>query len=123
MTNALYVAAVLTLLLGLAHSYLGERYILIRLFRQGNLPHLLGGEAFTRHTLRFAWHLLTVAWFGFAGLLLHAVSDGSGARTRVHVMSLMYAASGAVTLVGSRGRHLAWVVLFVIAGLTWFAFS
>ena len=124
MSNALYVAAILTLLLGLAHSYLGERYIFMRLFRRGDLPKLLGGEAFTRHTLRFVWHLLSVAWLGFAELLfLEAASDGSGARTQMHVISLTFAASGAVALVGSRGRHLSWVVFFLIAGLAWFAFS
>jgi hypothetical protein len=124
MSKALYVAAILTLLLGLAHSYLGERYILMRLFRRVDLPKLLGGEAFTRHTLRLGWHLLTVAWLGFAGLLsLQSASDGSGARTQMHVISLMFAASGVVALVGSRGRHLSWVVFFVIAGLAWFASS
>jgi hypothetical protein len=124
MSNALRVAAILTLLLGLAHSYLGERYILIRLFRRGDLPKLLGGEAFTRHTLRFAWHLLTVAWFGFAGLLfLQAASDGGRARTQMQVISLMFPASGVVALVGSRGRHFSWVVFFLISGLAWFTFS
>lgn len=37
------VAAVLAAGLGLAHSILGEKYILIRLFRRTDLPKLFGG--------------------------------------------------------------------------------
>ena len=37
---ALVLAGVLALSLALAHSVLGERYLLVRLFRRTNLPHL-----------------------------------------------------------------------------------
>ena len=55
----LQLAALLLALLGIAHSVLGERYILTRLFRR-ELPKLFGGPEFTKNTLRFAWHLTTV---------------------------------------------------------------
>ncbi|HSC80175.1 MAG TPA: hypothetical protein VLC08_07470, partial [Chitinolyticbacter sp.] len=70
MTWPLYLAALLAGLLGLAHSVLGECYILIRLFRRQDLPKLFGSQDFTLRTLRFAWHLTTLAWWGFAALLL-----------------------------------------------------
>ena len=79
MSVLLVVAAVLISLLGVAHSYLGERYILVRLIRRGELPKLFGGQAFTRQTLRFAWHLTTVAWLGLAGLLVALASPGGSA--------------------------------------------
>lgn len=66
MSPAAVVGAALALGVGAAHSYLGERYILIRLFRRPDLPHLFGSDLFTRRTLRFAWHLTTLAWWGFA---------------------------------------------------------
>ncbi|MBA7630226.1 MAG: hypothetical protein GH143_08270 [Calditrichaeota bacterium] len=53
MNAYLIVGAVLTFAIGLAHSYLGERYILIRLFRRSNLPQLFGSDDFTKRTLRF----------------------------------------------------------------------
>ena len=62
MNTAFLIAAALAVLLGVAHSYLGERYILTRLFRRGDLPRLFGGVEFTQQTLRFAWHLTSVAW-------------------------------------------------------------
>ena len=62
-------ALVLAVLLAAAHSYLGERYILIRLFRREDLPKLFGGGTeFTTRTLRFAWHLTSVAWIAFLAI-------------------------------------------------------
>lgn len=55
---------------GVVHSVLGERYILVRLFRRTDLPKLFGDTTFTTRTLRFAWHITTVAWWGFAAILL-----------------------------------------------------
>jgi hypothetical protein len=63
---ALHTAALLTLAIAAAHSYLGERYIPIRLFRRDNLPKLFGSAGFTIRTLRFVWQLLTVTWIGLA---------------------------------------------------------
>ena len=123
MSTLLLVAVVLAALLATAHSYLGERYILIRLFRREDLPSLLGSTMFTKRTLRLGWHLTSVAWIGFAGLLAALASSPAGAgRTEAHVIAGTFAASGALALVGSRGRHLSWIVFFVIAALVWFAY-
>ena len=64
MSTPYIVAAILCFGVGLAHSVLGEKYILIRLFRRPDLPKLFGGTEFTVRTLRFAWHLTTIAWWG-----------------------------------------------------------
>jgi hypothetical protein len=118
MITSLLTAAVLAVLLAGAHSYLGERYILIRLFRMCSLPQLFGGTEFTRATLRFAWHLTSVAWFGLAGLLVILAAPG---RARVaDVIALTFGASGLLALVGSRGRHLSWVVFLTISALVWY---
>ena len=49
-----YLGAFLLFIIGFAHSYLGERLILNRLFKDNNLSELLGGTEFTKSTLRFA---------------------------------------------------------------------
>ena len=43
----LTIAAILLVLCGVVHSILGERYLLSRLFKRDNLPHLFGSDAFT----------------------------------------------------------------------------
>jgi len=58
----LLIGSLLLILIGFIHSILGEKYILIRLFRRDNLPHLMGSDWFTKRTLRFAWHITTLAW-------------------------------------------------------------
>ena len=113
------VGAALLFGVGLAHSYLGERYILIRLFKRTDLPQLFGSDVFTRRTLRFAWHLTSVAWWGFAAVLL-AAAQASPATVAV-VVSLTFLASALITLAGSRGRHLAWPVFLAIAVAAWLA--
>ncbi|WP_197017249.1 hypothetical protein [Pseudoxanthomonas suwonensis] len=82
MSFLLAFAAFLAIAMGLAHSVLGERDILMRLFRRADLPKLFGGTEFTARTLRFAWHVTSIAWFGFAALLLRAGGEGPAERGR-----------------------------------------
>lgn len=118
----LLLAAALIVLTGLAHSILGERYILVRLFRRP-LPPLFGSDDFTRRTLRFAWHLTTVTWLAFAALLVDASGAfdgrwGSASVERgVQILGIGSAACGLLALIGSRGRHLSWVVFLAVAAL------
>ncbi|MEX2154720.1 MAG: hypothetical protein WD825_15365 [Gemmatimonadaceae bacterium] len=122
MNTLLLAAAGLILLLGAAHSYLGERYILIRLFRRSDLPTMFGSDLFTRRTLRFAWHLTTVVWWGLAALLFVAARNGSGAMPLARVGAIVATtalASAVVAFVGSHGRHLSWLVFLAISMLAW----
>jgi len=114
MPIAPYIAALLLIAVGVAHSYLGERYILIRLFRREDLPKLFGGTAFTTRTLRFAWHITTIAWWGFAAILLHLAQGSVSSRFVTSAIGTTFIATGLVTLTASRGKHLAWPVFIVI---------
>ncbi len=113
--------AILAVIIGAAHSYLGERYILVRLFRKSTLPELFGSDTFTKQTLRFAWHLTTIAWIGLASVLLIGVVVPSPGQLSVilKAISLTFFISAVVTLIGSRGRHFAWIVFLFISFLVW----
>ena len=122
MRVALVIASLLILALGVVHSYLGERYIIVRLLRRSDLPRLFGSDEFTRHTLRFAWHLTTVVWLGLALLLLVMARASEAAlslRAVGAVLTATAAVSAVVTVVGSRTRHPASYVFLAIAVLTW----
>lgn len=119
--TSVHIAAILLFLLGLAHSVLGERYILGRLFRRDNLPRLFGETAFTTRTLRFAWHITTVAWWGMAALLWQAASGDVGRGAVLIVLGWTLLLSGVLPLVITRGRHLSWIVLFLVGGLALWA--
>lgn len=116
----LITAAGLALSIAVAHSWLGERYIISRLLRLEKLPRLFGDDSFTRQTIRFGWHLTTVAWVGLAAVLMMlsgvfpALQAGSG------ILSLIAATfffSALLAWVFTRGRHLSWVVFLAIAAL------
>lgn len=108
------LAAALVVALGVAHSFLGEKYILIRLFRRRDLPQLFGGTEFTIRTLRFAWHLTSVAWWGAAALLFLLAQGPLSSAAVSGVLAAVFLVSAAITFIVSRGRHLAWPVLLAI---------
>ncbi len=116
--NLLQIAALLLFLLGAAHSVLGERYILIRLFRRGNLPRLFGGTAFTTRTMRFAWHLTTVQAWGLAALLSQLGEGVADPRALATTLAVTLIASALLPLLITRARHLSWLVLLAAGGLT-----
>ena len=118
MNAFLLSAAALTLAVAAAHSYLGERFILVRLFRRPDLPKLFGGDDFTRRTLRLAWHITSVLAVGLAALILTLPRGGAG-RSQAAILSAAMAGSGLVSLVVSRGKHLSWVAFFAIAACVW----
>lgn len=121
MNELLYLAAFLVAALGIAHSVLGERYILVRLFRRDNLPKLFGSSEFTVRTLRFARHITTVAWFGFAALLLRAGHGDLTTSGTLRVIGATAIVSGLLPLFITRGKHLSWVVLFCIGGIAFWS--
>lgn len=113
----LTLAAALMFVTGLAHSYLGERYILTRLFKRDNLPRLFGGTAFTVGTLRFAWHLTTIAWWGLAALVLLSARGELDSVRALKVIGFVGLVSGLFPVVFTRGKHLSWIVFFVVGVL------
>jgi hypothetical protein len=121
---ALLAAAALTVLLGVAHSGLGERKLIGPLLAPGRrLPPLTGN--FMRGVLRFAWHITSVDWIGMGlvlGLLAFSPLQTQG-RLAVGVIGATFAVNGVITLVASRGRHFAWAIFFAIAALCAFSAS
>lgn len=118
----LYIGSVLAILTGFIHSVLGEKYILIRLFQRDNLPQLLGGDWFTKRVLRFAWHLTTVAWWGFAAILFVLASPGENTRGEVLLVTgTVFLISGILSAAFTNGKHISWVVFLAISCISFFA--
>jgi len=124
MTSYLLVAATILAATGVLHSWLGERFILTRLFRRSDLPRLFGSDVFTKRTLRFAWHLTSIAWWGFAAILfVFAAQSNAGTEfwSVVTVIRWVFLASAVLALIASRGRHLSWVAFAAVAASLWLA--
>ena len=118
----LYLGCVLAILIGFIHSYLGEKYLLIRLFRRDDLPKLLGSDWFTKRVLRFAWHITTLAWWGFAAILYLLAEPGADLRQNILlVIGMVFLLSGALSAGFSKGKHLSWLVFWAIAGISFYS--
>lgn len=121
MTNTtLLVAAILTIAIGAVHSWLGERRLIGPLLSPELRQGPLASSPFARQVLRFAWHLTSIAWWGIGAILAVLAFSPLDPQSRlmVAVIGATFLASGIVTLVASRSRHLAWPVFLAIAGLS-----
>ncbi len=117
----LIIGTILLLIIGIIHSYLGEKYILIRLFRREDLPKLLGSDWFTKRVLRFAWHLTTLAWWGFAAILYVLSTPSVNIHSEILIIiTVVFALSGLTSLLFSRGKHLSWLFFFAIAAISYY---
>ncbi|BDU39447.1 hypothetical protein [Vibrio nigripulchritudo] len=119
----MYLAALLLVVVTFAHSYLGERYILIRLFKRDNLPKLFGSDDFTKKTLRFAWHVTSVAWLGLAAILVALAQPELSKPLIGKIIAITFAIHFLIALFGSKGKHLSWVVFGLVSVLVWFGIS
>lgn len=121
MNVPLLIAGLLSVMIGLAHSVLGERLLLGPLFRHGDLPKLLGSGSFARRTLRFAWHLTTVllAAIGAIVMALSTASLDPQAMWILRVLAVTFAACSLVSLIGARAKHFSRWVFLIIAALLW----
>jgi hypothetical protein len=117
----LFIAAIVAVIIGSAHSYLGERSVFPRLLRCADLPRLRGSIEFTQSILRWAWHLTSLAWFGFAYLLfLLALGRTPGAVELSRTIAVIFGLTGLIAFATTRGRHIAWPLFAVVAIASWF---
>lgn len=117
MNLALLLAAALLVLIGFIHSILGEHLLLRRLLRPDRQPPVFGGNWLAARTLRFAWHVTTLAWWGFAAVLALMARGTPTQGELAWVVCATFGVTGLLALVASRGRHLSWIVFFAVAGL------
>jgi hypothetical protein len=117
----LLVAGVLAILIGAAHSILGERLVLGPLFRRGQVPKLLGSTTFARQTLRFTWHLTTVlAWGIGVVIIIYSLAPlDPGSVWVLRAFAITFGISCLVSLAGARGKHFSWWVFLLITILLW----
>jgi hypothetical protein len=115
----LLLAAGLLIAMGFIHSYLGEKYLFSRLFVIPDLPLFRRDRQFTERVLRFAWHITSLGWLGFASLLC-LMSFGKTHLFGI-VISITLVLHGIFILVTCGMKHPAWA-LFLLSGVcVWLA--
>jgi len=122
MNYYLVCAGSLIALMGLSHSYYGEKKILIPLFLKDGLPPLMGNREMARLIVRFTWHLSTLFMLGIAAILFHYATIP---RAEIHdqvleILRITFSACFLLILFGIRGRYLSWVPFLLISLFLWF---
>lgn len=123
MQNYLIAAGMLMILIGIAHSVIGE-ILIFRQLRAGTIVPLLAPGPLRERHLRILWanwHLTSVLGWGLAALLiLIAVApDPSSHALHVRIIAIATLAGSLLVLYATKGRHPGWFGLLVAAGLAW----
>ncbi|MBW8845157.1 MAG: hypothetical protein JF607_09315 [Burkholderiales bacterium] len=118
----LVAAAASVFLIGLVHSWLGERLVFKHLRRAGLVPD--GGEPALRpyqtRILWASWHVVTALAWALAWVLLclaQPAARAASAGTVEPIIATALAVSGGLVLLSNRGRHPAWIALLAAAAL------
>ena len=123
MNTYLVMAAVLSVLVGLVHSVLGEVLIFSKL-RQGSVVPTLSAAPLQSRNVRIlwaTWHLASVLGVATATVLLHASRLVSPDAFVIHTMAIAMLLSSVLVLYATRARHPGWIGLAGVAVLCWLA--
>ena len=117
-TVAVLAVALLAWALGAAHSWLGETRLIRPLLSQPT--GMLARSRFAGSTLRWAWHLTTLAWCGLGTILAALALSPPGFQIRAALMAIAatFLATAVVIALSSRWKHFAWPIFVAMAALS-----
>ena len=123
MQNYLLAAGALMILIGIAHSVIGE-ILIFRQLRAGTIVPLLVPPPLRERHLRILWanwHLCSVLGWGLAALLIQFANspDLSAHALSIRIIAIAALAGSVLVLYATRGKHPGWFGLVVAAGLAW----
>ncbi|SEM12284.1 hypothetical protein SAMN04515666_107247 [Bosea lupini] len=123
MQSYLLAAGVLMILIGIAHSVIGE-ILIFRQRRAGAIVPLLAPPPLRERHLRILWanwHLCSVLGWGLAALLIVIAGspDLPTYAPSIRIIAIATLAGSLLVLYATRGRHPGWLGLLVAAGLAW----
>lgn len=116
-------AGALCIVLGLVHSLMGEYLIFKGRRKPGTLVPTISKEGLKEKYLPIiwaTWHLVSLLGFGI-GLILLSLSISNENLDRgefgfiIDTLSIAMLASSVLVFIATKGRHMGWFVLLVIA--------
>jgi hypothetical protein len=121
MRSYLLAAAVVAVLVGLAHSMLGE-WLIFRKLRKGSVVPDQSAPPLQERNVRIlwaTWHLASAFGVGYAAILLSLAAHASAPDPGIiRAIVASFVMGAALVLVATRGRHPGWIGLLAVAVLT-----
>ena len=128
MNNYLLYAGVLSILLGVVHSILGEVLVFKKLRNKHNNSWVTDISELPVRSIRIiwaSWHVVTLFGIAIGVILLKFDQVTSEQQTVVELIKLpLFIAlflSALIVIVGTKGKHPGGLVLLIISGLVWLA--
>jgi hypothetical protein len=120
----LLLAGCLTILVGLVHSFLGEKLIFSHLRRGQVVPTHIGTPLRERHIriIWATWHIVSILGIGMAGLLFWLALPSSSienVQLIKNIIAIPMFLSAMLVLWATEGRHPGWVGLSLVAIFVW----
>ena len=116
---ALLLAALTLALTGVAHSWLGETWLIGPLVAAETRTGLLAKSGYARSVLRMAWHLTTLLFWAISAVFLVLAVAPASQQTLITliVFSVAFFLAGTISFIKGRGRHLSWLAFLIVSGL------
>lgn len=115
-------AAIVSVLVGAVHSFLGELLIFRKLRKSGVVPTEAVPPVRSRNTriLWATWHLASVFGFGFAAILFAAATGQAVLHpTTIYAVIWSFFGGSMLVLFATKGKHPGWVGLILVAALVY----
>jgi hypothetical protein len=121
MSAMLWLAAILMIIAGIAHSYLGERGFMQRLLALPGLPLLKKDRGFTERVLRVIWHAPSLYWATTGFILMILAANPSNPLRIIGLMLVATMFAMALACIYCGWRHPAIAIFAAAAALTAYA--
>lgn len=118
MNSYLLIASIITFLLGLVHSVLGEIMILRHLPNVEGFPPIAKSKRLPKWTIRITWHITTILGWAIAIILAYFSQYNPLDNNQlfiIKVLDIAFFASFVVSLIGTRARHPSWIAFLILA--------
>lgn len=121
MNHYWFIAGILCIILGLAHSILGELLIFKSMRRPGNIVPTKSPEGLSEKHLRIiwaSWHLASLLGWCIGIVIIGIAQDSSISTAQsdyfTHSISAGLIFSSLLVFIATKARHPGWVVLLII---------
>ena len=117
----LWLAAILMIVAGIAHSYLGERGFMQRLLALPGLPLLRKDRGFTERVIRVIWHAPSLYWAATGVILMIIAGQPANPLRMIGLVLAATIFAMAFACIYCGWRHPAIAIFAAAAVLTTYA--
>jgi len=116
-------AGLLSILVGLVHSVLGE-FLVFKTLREGSLVPTSPAPPLRQRNIRIlwaTWHLASIFGFAVGAILIHLAMQAQTPFFIIQSIAVSMFVSSVLVFYATKAKHPGWVGLLAVAVLCWLA--